>query len=152
MVKERIGLQDAREVLETARTVAVVGVSVSPEKPAHYVPEYLYQYGYRIIGVNPKLEGQTMFGESVRGTLASIQEPVDVVEMFRRAEHLKGHLDDILAMNPRPKLVWVQLGIRNDEFARKLLEAGIEVVQDRCMLADHRHLSLGRPQSTVNNQ
>ena len=147
MVRERIGLQDAREVLETAKTVAVVGVSASPEKPAHYVPDYLHQHGYRIIPVNATLEGQTMFDEPVRATLASIQEPVDVVDMFRRAEHLEGHLDDILAMNPRPKLVWLQLGIRNDEFAHKLLEAGIEVVQDRCMLADHRNLGLGRTQA-----
>jgi hypothetical protein len=147
MVRERIGLQDAREVLETARTVAVVGVSASPEKPAHYVPEYLHQHGYRVIPVNVTLEGQMLFDEPVRGTLASIREPVDVVDMFRRAEHLEDHLDDILAMHPRPKLVWLQLGIRNDEFARKLLEAGIEVVQDRCMLMDHHNLGLGRVQA-----
>ncbi len=147
MVRERNALQDVREALETAQTVAVVGVSASPEKPAHYVPEYLHQHGYRVIPVNATLEGQTLFDEPVRGTLASIQEPVDVVNMFRRAEHLEAHLDDILAMNPRPKLVWVQLGIRNDEFARKLLEADIEVIQDRCMMMDHRHLGLGRVQA-----
>ncbi len=139
---ERIGIENVQEVLETAKTVAVVGVSANQEKPAHYVPEYLHQHGYRVIPVNSSLAGQTLFDESVRGNLAEIRQPVDVVDMFRRAEHLDGHLEDILAMNPRPKLVWLQLGIRNDEFAVKLLEAGIEVVQDRCMLADHKNLHL----------
>jgi uncharacterized protein len=139
---ERIGIENVQEVLETARTVAVVGVSANAEKPAHYVPEYLHQHGYRIIPVNASMAGQTLFGEPVRGSLAEIKQPVDVVDVFRRAEHLDGHLEDILAMNPRPKLVWLQLGIRNDDFAKKLLEAGIEVVQDRCMLADHKRLHL----------
>jgi uncharacterized protein len=140
--KERIGIENVQEVLETAKTVAVVGVSANPEKPAHYVPEYLHQHGYQIIPVNASMTGQTLFGEPVRGSLTEIAQPVDVVDMFRRAEHLDGHLEDILAMNPRPKLVWLQLGIRNDDFALKLLEAGIEVVQDRCMLADHKNLHL----------
>jgi predicted CoA-binding protein len=140
--RERIGIDDVREVLETAKTVAVVGVSAAPEKPAHYVPEYLHRHGYRIIPVNASMAGQTVFGEIVRSSLAEIAQPVDVVDMFRRAEHLGGHLEDILAMNPKPKLVWLQLGIRNDDFTQKLLEAGIEVVQDRCMLADHRNLRL----------
>ena len=139
---ERIGIENVQEVLETAKTIAVVGVSANPEKPAHYVPEYLDQHGYRIIPVNSSMAGQTLFGEPVRGSLAEIGQPVDVVDMFRRAEHLEGHLEDILAMNPKPKLVWLQLGIRNDDFALKLLEAGIEVVQDRCMLADHKNLHL----------
>ena len=140
--RERIGIEDARQVLETARTIAVVGVNANPEKPAHYVPDYMHQHGYRIIPVNASMPGQTIFGEPVRSSLQEIAEPVDVVDMFRRAEHLEGHLADILAMNPRPKLVWLQLGIRNDAFAQKLLDAGIEVVQDRCLLADHRKLGL----------
>lgn len=140
--RERIGIEDARQVLQTATTIAVIGVSAAPDKPAHYVPEYMRQHGYRIIPVNASMAGQTAFGEPVRSSLAEIREPVDVVDMFRRAEHLEGHLEDILAMNPRPKLVWLQLGIRNDGFTQKLLEAGIEVVQDRCLLADHRNLGL----------
>ena len=135
-------MDDAREILQTAKNIAVVGVSAAPEKPAHYVPEYMHQHGYRIIPVNASMAGQTLFDEPVRSSLQEIAAPVDVVDMFRRAEHLEGHLEDILAMNPRPKLVWLQLGIRNDEFTRKLLEAGIEVVQDRCLLADHRNLGL----------
>ncbi|NJK42856.1 MAG: CoA-binding protein [Pleurocapsa sp. SU_196_0] len=142
MTQERTGLQGVREPLETAKTIAVLGMSATPDKPAHYVPEYAMQSGYRVIPVNPLLAGQTLLGETVRATLAEIREPVDIVDIFRRAELLDTHLQDILEMNPRPKLVWLQLGIRHPDFAQKLLEAGIEVVQDRCLMADHRNLRL----------
>ncbi len=139
---QHIGLASVKPVLETARTIAVLGVSAAPYKPAHYVPLYAAGRGYRVIPVNPLLAGQTLFGEAVRSSLADVGEAVDIVDIFRRAELLPDHLGDILAMNPRPKLVWLQLGIRNDDFARQLLEARIEVVQDRCLLADHRALGL----------
>jgi uncharacterized protein len=143
MTRERTGLHDTKEVLENARTIAVLGMSATPDKPAHYVPEYAQQSGYRIIPVNPLLAGQTLLEEPVRASLSEIREPVDIVDVFRRAELLEGHLEDILGMNPRPKLVWLQLGIRNPDFAAKLLEAGIEVIQDRCLMADHRNLRIG---------
>lgn len=142
MSTQHIGLSAVKPILETARTIAVLGVSAATDKPAHYVPLYAAQHGYRVIPVNPLLIGQTLFGEPVRSSLAAINEPVEIVDIFRRAEALPDHLEDILAMNPRPKLVWLQLGISNDEFAKKLLQAGIEVVQDRCLLADHRSLGL----------
>lgn len=142
MTLERRDLASVKPILETARTIAVLGVSTNPDKPAHFVPLYAAQRGYRVIPVNPLLAGQTLFGEAVRSSLTAVSEPVDIVDVFRRPELLPDHLEDILAMNPRPKLVWLQLGIRNDEFAKKLLEAGIEVVQDRCLLADHRALGL----------
>lgn len=142
MTLERRDLASVKPILETARTIAVLGVSANLDKPAHFVPLYAAQHGYRVIPVNPLLAGQTLFGEPVRSSLAEISEPVDIVDVFRRPELLPDHLEDILAMNPRPKLVWLQLGIRNDEFAKKLLKAGIEVVQDRCLLADHRALGL----------
>jgi uncharacterized protein len=128
--------------LETARVIAVLGVSATVEKPAHYVPQYAVESGYRVIPVNPLLAGQTLFNEPVRATLAEITEVVDIVDIFRRAELLDAHLDDILGMKPLPKLVWLQLGIRNPEFAAQLIAAGIEVVQDRCLMADHHNLRL----------
>lgn len=142
--RELTSTAEVREVLETARTVAVLGFNPDPAKPAHYVPEYLAGAGYRIIPVNPALagRGESFFGEPARASLAEIGEPVDVVDVFRRPDKLPEHTEDILAMNPRPKLVWLQLGIRNDEFAAGLLEAGIEVIQDRCMLADHRRFGV----------
>lgn len=144
MSRERIGLEAVREVLETARTIAVLGASASSEKPAHYVPQYALEHGYRVIPVNPALVGQELFGEPVRSSLSRIQEAVDIIDVFRRPEVLPEHLEDILGMNPRPKLVWLQLGIRHDAFAAQLLEAGIEVVQSRCVLADHRALGIGQ--------
>jgi uncharacterized protein len=142
MSRERVGLQDVKAPLETARVIAVLGVSAALEKPAHYVPQYAVESGYRVIPVNPLLAGQTLFNEPVRATLAEITEAVDIVDIFRRAELLDAHLDDILSMKPLPKLVWLQLGIRNPEFTAQLIAAGIEVVQDRCLMADHHNLRL----------
>jgi predicted CoA-binding protein len=133
-----------REILTTCPTVAVLGINDDPSKPAYYVPEYLHAQGYRVIGVNPKLAGQRMFGEVVRSTLAEIGEPIDLVDVFRRSELLPEHLDDLRACKPR--VVWTQLLVRNDEVARALEADGIQVVQWRCTLADHKRLRLGRPQ------
>lgn len=135
---------EVRRVLEGSRTVAVLGAHVNAAKPAHYVPQYLHEQGYRILPVNPVFAGETLWGEPVRETLVELDEPVDVVDVFRRAEHLPSHVPNILAMDPLPKVVWLQLGIRNDAVARELIDAGIEVIQDRCMLADHRNMGLGR--------
>jgi predicted CoA-binding protein len=132
------------DVLRSARTIAVLGAHEEPARPAFYVPEYLHAQGYRILPVNAVLAGKTLWGERVRGTLAEVDQPVDIVDVFRRPDLLPGHLEDILAMRPRPRLVWLQLGIRNDAFARDVLAAGIDVVQDRCTLADHRALGIGR--------
>jgi hypothetical protein len=130
-------------VLRAARTIAVLGAHHEPARPAFYVPDYLHAQGYRILPVNAVLAGQTLWGEPVRATLAELGQPVDLVDVFRRAELLPGHLDDLLAMSPRPRLVWLQLGVRNDAFARAVEAAGIDVVQDRCTLADHRSLGVG---------
>lgn len=147
MVSAMATIHDAqlREILSTSPTIAVLGAHRNPERAAFYVPEYLHDEGYRIIGVNPQLHGQELFGEPVRDTLAEITEPVDLVDVFRRAELIPQHVEDILAMNPRPKVVWFQLGIKNDEVARILEAAGITVVQNRCTLADHQRLGLGAP-------
>jgi predicted CoA-binding protein len=134
-----------REILMTSPTIAVLGVHSEPEKAAFYVPEYLHDEGYRIIGVNPLLAGEELFGEKVRTTLAEIGEPIDVVDVFRRSEQIPEHVEDLLAMNPRPKVVWFQLGIKNEDAAKILEAAGILVVQNRCMLADHQRLGLGAP-------
>ncbi len=136
---------DVRGILEHSPTVAVLGIHRAVEKPAFYVPEYLHDQGYRVIGVNPAFLGETLFGEPVRATLAELTEPIDLVDVFRRAEAIPAHLDDILAMRPLPKVVWFQLGITNDDAAAELERAGIIVIQDRCTLADHRRLGLGAP-------
>ncbi len=132
--------EDLAWILGSSYTVAVLGAHPEESRPAYYVPAYLREHGYRILPVNPKYAGGELFGEPVRERLAEIGEPVDVVDVFRGADKLPGHLEDILAMNPPPAVVWLQKGIRNDEFARALTDAGITVVQDRCMLEEHRRL------------
>lgn len=134
-----------REILTGSPTVAVLGVHKQPEKAAYYVPEYLHDEGYRVIGVNPEFTTETLFGEKVRATLSEIHEPIDLVDVFRRPEHIPEHIQDILAMEPRPKVVWFQLGIKNDEAAKVLEDNGILVIQNRCTLADHQRLGLGAP-------
>jgi uncharacterized protein len=134
-----------REILTTSPTIAVLGIHHEPEKAAFYVPEYLHDEGYRVIGVNPRFAGETMFGERVRESLSEIRERVDLVDVFRRPEHIPAHVQDILAMQPRPAVVWFQLGIRHDDAAKILDAAGIRVIQNRCTLADHQRLALGAP-------
>ncbi len=130
--------------LRAARTIAVLGAHEQPSKPAFYVPDYLHGQGYRIVPVNPQLAGKVLWGETVRATLAEIGEAIDIVDVFRRPDALLAHLDDLRAMRPPPKLVWLQLGIRSEAFAKVVEEAGMDVVQDRCTLADHRRLRIGR--------
>ena len=124
----------------------MLGIHREPEKAAFYVPEYLHDEGYRVIGVNPQFMDEELLGEKVRSTLSEIREPIDLVDVFRRPEPIPEHVNDILAMEPRPKVVWFQLGIKHDEAAKKLEEAGILVIQNRCTLADHQRLGLGKPE------
>jgi predicted CoA-binding protein len=133
-----------REILRAARTVAVLGAKADPAAPAHFVPAYLASRGYRILPVNPVFAGRTLFGEPVRATVADLPDPVDVIEVFRRPEHLPAHAREILALGWRPRAVWFQLGIRHDGAAEALARAGIRVVQDRCMMPEHRRL-VGAP-------
>lgn len=134
---------DLRAILERSRTVAVVGIHHDAARPASYVPAYLHDHGYRIRGVNPALVGRVLFGHPVVATLADVDEPIDLVDVFRRGEALPDHLAEFLAC-PAP-VVWFQLGITNDAVAAALTAAGKQVVQDRCTLAEHRRLGLGAP-------
>ncbi len=136
--REITDLAEVKERLFTCRTVALLGAHEARWKPAFYVPAYLHSVGMRILPVNPRYEGRAMFGEPVVATLQEVGEAVDMVDVFRRPDQLMGHLDDLLAMEPAPGLVWLQLGIRNPKFAAAVTEAGIDVVQNRCTLADHR--------------
>lgn len=141
-MKELTTPQELAEVLTRYKTVAVVGFHPDPLRPAHYVPEYLQRRGYKIIPVNPILASRKAeyWGRRTVARLQDIREKVDIVNFFRRTENLSEHLDDLLRMHHKPKVVWLQLGIRNDEFARAIMHHGIMVVQDHCMLAEHRNL------------
>ncbi|HEV2149748.1 MAG TPA: CoA-binding protein, partial [Longimicrobiaceae bacterium] len=127
------------EILRSARTIAVLGMKGDdePMAPASAVPQYLAAHGYTVIPVNPELAEAGHPGAV--STLEELEEAPDVVEVFRNAENVAEHADELLAL--RPKAVWLQLGIRNDEVARRLEEAGIRVVQDRCMKIEHHRLA-----------
>lgn len=127
-----------REMLAAARRIAVLGAHPDPARPAHYVPDYLHRRGYAVLPANPVYAGRTLWNAPVRATLAELDQPVDVVDVFRRSGQLDAHEDDVLAV--RPRLVWLQSGIRNDAFAGRLEAAGIAVVQDRCLMVEHRRL------------
>jgi uncharacterized protein len=129
------------ELVRTARTIAVVGLSRKPERPSHGVAAYLQRVGYRIVPVNPA--GGVTLGEPVYPDLraaaaAAATGPIDIVNIFRRSEHIPALLDALLEV--RPRLVWMQQGIRHDEVARRLESAGIAVVMDRCLAVDHHFL------------
>lgn len=132
--------EDIKNILTESRTIAVLGAHKTESKPAYYVPRYLKTEGYEIYPVNPTFAGEVLHDHEVVSNLSELDTEIDIVEVFRRSEHLPGHVSDILAMDPLPKVVWFQLGIQNDEAAQKLSEAGINVVQNKCMLAEHQRL------------
>lgn len=129
---------DVIELLRQARRIAVLGIKPESRsgQPAYYVPEYLQRVGYQIVPVPVYYPEVTeILGEPVYRHLAEIPGEIDVVDVFRRSHDIPPHVPDILTKKPR--WVWFQSGIRNADAARELAEAGIGVVQDRCMLADH---------------
>jgi len=127
-------------IFREARTVAVLGAKGEASEPAYYVPAYLKARGYRVLPVNPTRSGERILGEPVVATLADLPGPVDVIDVFRRPEFLPGHAREILQLPWKPAVVWFQLGIRHDAAAAELAGAGIRVVQDRCMMPEHRRL------------
>lgn len=129
------------ELLASARRIAVLGIKTEKQagQPAYYVPEYLQRAGYEIIPVPVYYPDVTeILGHPVVRSVAEIGEPVDLVIVFRRSRDVPAHVDDLLAA--RPKAVWLQSGIRNEEAAQRLAEAGIRVVQDRCAMVEHRRI------------
>ena len=132
-----------RRILTESRTVAVLGAKDSLGEAAYYVPAYLRARGFGVRGINPKLAGAEWLGSVAVGALADCG-PVDVIEVFRRADALPDIAREVLALPWRPKVVWFQLGIRHDQAAEWLSAAGIAVVQDRCMMPDHQRLVAAR--------
>lgn len=133
--------QQIRELLEATTTIAVLGIKIESQasQPAFYVPRYLQSAGFQIIPVPVYFPQVThILGEKVYRKLIEIPIDVDLVNVFRRSEDVPAHLDDILAK--KPKAVWLQSGIRNDSVAEALAKADIKVVQDRCLMVDHRYM------------
>ena len=131
--------EQLRKLLENTRRIAVLGIKANEQQPAHYVPEYAQKAGYEIIPVPVYHKDLSeMLGQPVYRTIAEIPGEVDLVNVFRRPVDIPQHVDDIIAK--KPKAVWFQLGIRNDEAAEKLARAGIDVVQDHCLMVELRKI------------
>lgn len=128
-----------RSMLENSKRVAVLGIKPMFDRPAYFVPEYAQMAGYEIIPVPvyyPELK--ELFGAKVYRKVADIPGDIDIVDVFRRPEHIPQHVDDIIAK--KPKAVWLQSGIVNNEAAEKFARAGIQVVQDRCLMVELRKI------------
>ncbi|MEK6337252.1 MAG: CoA-binding protein [Acidobacteriota bacterium] len=139
------GTERVRELIAATRTIAVLGIKTEAQagQPSFYVPQYLQAAGFEIIPVPvyyPNIA--TILGQNVYRKLVDIPIEVDLVNVFRRSRDVPAHLEDIIAK--KPKAVWMQSGINHDVVAEALAKAGIKVVQDRCLMVDHRYLSASR--------
>lgn len=128
--------REIRQLLETSKTIAVVGLSDKPDRDSYRVAEYLQRAGYRIIPVNPTVDA--VLGEKSYATVSDIPEPVDIVDVFRRPDAVGPVVED--AINAGARAVWMQLGVINEEAARAAEAAGLQVVMDRCMKIEHARL------------
>ncbi len=136
LVSDEAGI---REIVRSSKRVAVLGIKTEAAggQPSYYVPEYLSRAGVEIVPVPVYYPDATeILGQKVYRRLADVPGEIDLVDVFRRSQDVPAHVDDILAA--KPKAVWMQSGIRNEDAARRLAEAGIKVVQDRCLMVDHR--------------
>jgi len=130
--------ESLKALLEAVQSIAVVGIKAGTGEDAYRVPSYLQTAGYRIVPISPK---QTeVLGEPCLPSLDHMTDGCDLVNLFRAPGHLPGHTDEILALATRPRAVWMQLGIAHAECAERLRQAGIEVVEDRCLMVEHRRL------------
>ena len=128
-----------QDLLQTSKRIAVLGMKVEPNRPARYVPAYAMSAGYEIIPVPVYYPDVTeILGKQVYRKVADVPGEVDIVNVFRRPSDIPQHVDDIIAK--KPKAVWFQMGITNDAAAEKLAKAGIDVVQDRCLMVELRRI------------
>lgn len=134
--------RDIRDLLTNTRTIAMVGASDRPDRPSHGVMAMLLRHGYRVIPINPQLAGQTLLGETVLPDLASVGEPIDLVDIFRRPLAAGEAVDEAIAVGA--KAVWLQLGVINHEAAARAEAAGLTVVMDRCPAIDIPRLDVPR--------
>ncbi|MEO3415214.1 CoA-binding protein [Roseovarius sp. CAU 1744] len=129
-----------RDVLKRTRVIAVVGVSMNEVRPSYYVARYLSLKGFTVIPVNPGHAGKMLFGQTVRGSLTEISEPVDMVDIFRRSEHVPPIVDEALAAFPGLQTVWMQIGVINEAAAKTARARGVDVIMNRCPKIEYQRL------------
>ncbi len=130
-----------RGILNTVKTIAMVGISPKDVRPSYFAFKYLLERGYRMIPVNPGQVGGDILGQPVYARLADIPEPIDMVDVFRAPQFAPAIVEEALALKPRPQVIWMQLGIRNDDAARLAEANGLKVVMDRCPKIEYGRLS-----------
>ena len=130
-----------RGILNTVKTIAMVGASEKEIRPSYFVFKYLLERGYRMIPVNPGRAGHELLGQRFYARLADIPEPIDMVDIFRPPQYAMGIVQEASALDPRPQVIWMQLGIRNDEAAALAEANGMKVVMNRCPKIEYGRLS-----------
>jgi predicted CoA-binding protein len=130
-----------RGILNTVKTIAMVGASEKENRPSYFAFKYLLERGYRMIPVNPGHAGETMLGQRIYARLADIPEPIDMVDIFRASQYALAVVQEAIALEPRPQVIWMQLGIRNDEAAALAEANGMKVVMNRCPKIEYGRLS-----------
>jgi uncharacterized protein len=130
-----------RGILNTVKSIAMVGISPKDNRPSYFAFKYLLERGYHMIPVNPGQAGKEILGQRVYAKLADIPEPVDMVDIFRASQFAPGVVDEALALNPLPRVIWMQLRVRSDEAAAKAEAAGLNVIMNRCPKIEYGRLS-----------
>jgi len=130
-----------RGILNTVKTVAMVGFSPKENRPSYFVFKYLIERGYRVIPVNPGQAGKEVLGQKVYASLSDIPVPIDMVDIFRATENVPPIVDEALTLTPKPQVIWMQLTVRNDEAAKRAEDAGLKVVMNRCPKIEYGRLS-----------
>ena len=142
MLRESVSDEKLREILTSNPTIAVLGASPTRDRVSRAIMGYLIQHGYHTVPVNPVYAGQKIFGQTVYASLADVPEPIDIVDVFRRTDKLGEAVDEALALAQKPKVVWMQLGLRDEAAAERARAAGITVVMDRCIKIEHTRLGI----------
>jgi predicted CoA-binding protein len=130
-----------RDILKSVKRIALVGASANEARPSWIVTKYLIDRGYDVVPVNPGLAGQAILGKTVYATLRDIPDPIDMVEIFRNSEAAGPITDEALALDPLPKVIWMQLSVRNDEAAARAESKGVTVIMNRCPKIEYGRLS-----------
>ena len=130
-----------RGILNTVKTIAMVGASAKDNRPSYFAFKYLAERGYNMIPINPGLGGKELLGRKIYGTLSDVPEPIDMIDIFRAAKYALPVVQEALMLTPRPRVIWMQLGIRSDEAAALAEENGMKVVMNRCPKIEYGRLS-----------